>query len=191
MLTMSTAKNSLAIIPVPLMDRPARMPRASTETNLGFLLNDVSRLLRRLFDQYARGLGFTRAQWRVLVHLERNEGISQTGLADIIEVQYITLGRLVDRMEKAGWVERRADPEDRRVRRLYLTRAAQPVLAEMHELAAEIHGHALSGMSPIERTALAAGLTWVKSNLRSLDEHPEPRDRVSAAALELEVRHAR
>ncbi|MSP68534.1 MAG: MarR family transcriptional regulator [Alphaproteobacteria bacterium] len=172
------------------MDRSVRPTRDTVDTSLGFLLNDVSRLLRRLFDQHARGLGFTRAQWRVLVHLERNEGISQSGLAEIIEVQNITLGRLIDRLEKSDWVERRADPDDRRVRRLYLTRAAQPVLARMHELAAVVHDQALASLSGAERSVLAAGLTRVKANL-ALQLDPEGHGGDAHPAQVMGGRHAR
>ena len=85
--------------------------------SFGFLLHDVSRLLRTSFDRHARTIGLTRAQWRVLAHLSRNEGIKQVGLADILEIQPITLARLLDRLGADGWVERRPDPSDRRVKR--------------------------------------------------------------------------
>ena len=82
--------------------------------SIGFLMADVSRLLRRVFDERARSIGVTRPQWRVLTVLARNEGINQNMLADRLEVEPITLSRMVDRMQDAGLVERRADPGDRR-----------------------------------------------------------------------------
>jgi MarR family transcriptional regulator for hemolysin len=85
------------------------MPLEPFEHLLGFMLNDVSRLLRTRFDQRAKSHGLTRSQWRVLVHLARAEGIIQSGLAEILEVERMTLGRLIDRLEVAGWVERRRD----------------------------------------------------------------------------------
>src|SRR3546814_7873715 len=89
------------------------------ERSLGFLLNDVSRLIRKRFDERARELGLTRAQWRVLGHLRRYEGYKQASLAEIMENEKVTLGRHIDRLEEAGWGGRRRDPAGRRARRLY------------------------------------------------------------------------
>ena len=93
---------------------------------LGFLIADVSRLIRRRFDERARLIGATRAQWRTLVVLSRHEGINQGGLAELLEVEPITLCRMIDRLEEAGLVERRRDPGDRRAWRIYLTDKARP-----------------------------------------------------------------
>ena len=98
------------------------------ERSFGFLLHDIARLMRKKFDQRARALGLSRAQWQVLAHLSRHEGINQSGLADILEIENITLGRLIDRMEDAGWVERRPDRSDRRARLLYMTEKAAPMI---------------------------------------------------------------
>ncbi|MBT6882724.1 MAG: MarR family transcriptional regulator, partial [Rhodospirillaceae bacterium] len=84
------------------------------ERSLGFLMADVSRLMRKRFDRRAHALGLTRAKWRVLARLRRREGINQTALADILEIEAITMGRHIDRLEENDWVERRPDPEDRR-----------------------------------------------------------------------------
>src|ERR1700751_1352951 len=110
------------------------MSHPELDRSFGFLVSDVSRLLRKRFDQRARTLGLTRAQWQVLAYLARYEGINQTGLADILEIEPITLARLIDRMEEAGWVERRAHPSDRRARQLYLTEKAEPIFARMRAL---------------------------------------------------------
>jgi DNA-binding MarR family transcriptional regulator len=140
------------------------LPRSDLDT-FGFILHDIARLMRKRFEKRARGLGLTRAQWQVLAHLARNEGINQAGLADIIEVEPITLGRLIDRMEEAGWVERRADPADRRARLLYLTAQAQPVFAKMRALGEAVRGEALAGLSDVEREQLMATLLTIRSNL--------------------------
>src|ERR1700722_9689780 len=103
------------------------MTNSELDTSFGFLLHDIARLMRKRFDQRARSLGLTRAQWQVLAHLARHEGINQAGLAEILEIEAITVGRLVDRMEEAGWVERRAHPSDRRARLLYMTAKARAV----------------------------------------------------------------
>src|SRR5689334_3033341 len=117
---------------------PAPKPdRTGPEDTFGFVLHDVARLLRKRFDQRARALGLTRAQWQVLAHLARAEGINQSGLADILEIENITLGRLVDRLEEAGWVERRLSGQDRRVRLLHLTEKAKPILGRMRALGEE------------------------------------------------------
>ncbi len=95
------------------------------------VLHDVARLLRTRFDQTARAYGMTRAQWIILARLDRQPGMSQNELATICEVEPITVARLIDRLEARGMVERRADPSDRRVRRLHLLPASKPILAEI------------------------------------------------------------
>jgi DNA-binding MarR family transcriptional regulator len=97
------------------------------------LLHDVARLLRTRFDQHARTHGMTRAQWVILARLSRQPGLSQNELAAICEVEPITVGRLIDRLEMRGLVERRADPRDRRVRRLHLLPAAEPYLEKINK----------------------------------------------------------
>ena len=135
------------------------------ELNVGFLLHDVSRLMRASFDQRAQALGLTRAQWRVLIHLAPREGINQSALADILELDAVTMGRHVDRLERDGWLERRADPGDRRAWRLYLTAAAQPTLAQMDAIATEMQAAALDGVPEADRARLAEMLTRIKANL--------------------------
>lgn len=135
------------------------------ERSFGFLLHDIARLLRKRFDQRARALGLSRSQWQVLAHLSRHEGINQSGLADILEVENITLGRQIDRMEEAGWVERRADPGDRRARLLFTTEKVAPVMERMRALAAETRNEALAGLPDAEREALIESLIHVRANL--------------------------
>ncbi|HWI25324.1 MAG TPA: MarR family transcriptional regulator [Stellaceae bacterium] len=135
------------------------------ERSFGFLLHDIARLLRKRFDQRARALGLSRSQWQVLAHLSRHEGINQSGLADILEVENITLGRLIDRMEEAGWVERRADPGDRRARLLFTTQKVEPVMERMRALAEETRNEALAGLPDAEREALIESLIHVRANL--------------------------
>ena len=135
------------------------------ERSFGFLLYDAARLLRRDFDRRARSLGLTRAQWSVLAHLKRNEGSKQAAVADTLELEPITLVRLLDRLEAAGWVERRADPTDRRARQLFLTEKARPVLDQLMALAAETRAVALAGFSEPEREILIDALIKVRANL--------------------------
>ncbi|MGE4281720.1 MAG: MarR family winged helix-turn-helix transcriptional regulator [Magnetospirillum sp.] len=135
------------------------------EPTLGFLLSDVSRLMRRAFDQQAAKIGLSLAQCRALIYLARNEGINQAGLAELLEIQPISLARLLDRMGGNGWIERRADPADRRVHRLYLTDKARPVLEQVRALAAEIRANATVGLAPEQVTVVMTALRTMHSNL--------------------------
>jgi MarR family transcriptional regulator for hemolysin len=133
--------------------------------NLGFLLHEVTRLMRRNLDSRVRALGLTQGQWRTLVYLSRHEGVKQAALADMLELRPITLTRYVDRLQAAGWVERRPDPTDRRASRLFLTDAAQPVLTEMRAHAADTREQAMAGLSAAQRKQLLELLARLKQNL--------------------------
>lgn len=142
------------------------------ERSFGFLLHDVARLLRKRFDQRARALGLSRSQWQVLAHLLRHEGINQSGLAEILEIENITLGRLIDRMEEAGWVDRRPDPKDRRARLLYMTQKVAPMMERMRALAEETRNEALEGLPPEQRETLIDLLTHVRANISERGGQP-------------------
>jgi MarR family transcriptional regulator for hemolysin len=135
------------------------------ERSFGFLVHDIARLLRKRFDQRARALGLSRSQWQVLFYLARNEGTNQSGLAELLEIENITLGRLIDRLEEAGWVERRPDPNDRRARLLFMTAKVAPVMERMRALAEETRNEALDGLPPGQREHLVDVLTHVRANL--------------------------
>jgi DNA-binding MarR family transcriptional regulator len=137
--------------------------------SLGFLLADVSRLVRRRFDQRASGLGLTRAQWRVLAQLRRREGINQTALAEILEIEPITLGRHIDRLVEKGFVERCPDPADRRAWRLHLRSEVQPVLDRLREMSGLTSREALVGISEPDRDRLIELLLIIKGNMMALD----------------------
>ncbi len=136
-----------------------------SDRKLGFLINDLARLLRRNFDRRVQSLGLTQAQWRAIAHLSRNEGMTQIALAEILEVQAITLTRLIDRMESAGWVERRSHPSDRRAVQLYLTGKCQPILAEMQSRASETLAEALAGIPAGAEQQVVEALLRMKTNL--------------------------
>lgn len=142
----------------------------SPEQSIGFLLTDVSRLLRRDFDRRVRALGLTQAQWRAIVHLAREEGINQTALAERLEVKPITLGRLIDRMQAAGWVRRTADAKDRRASRLFLTPKVQPILKELYTHADVALDELLAGISLSARNKLVEALVRMKRNLSELED---------------------
>lgn len=138
---------------------------------LGFLVTDVARLMRRSFDEKARGIGVTRPQWRVLTLLSRREAMNQGMLAELLEVEPITLSRMIDRLQEAGLVERRPDPNDRRAWRLFLTPKAQPILAQLKSRAEELVHDALDGLAASEQAQLSELLTRVHQNLsRRSDE---------------------
>jgi MarR family transcriptional regulator for hemolysin len=138
----------------------------SPDLNFMFALAELQRLVRLYADQEAAQYGVTRAQWAVLAKLERIEGLQQTKLAKLMEMQPITLTRLIDRLCALGLVERRADLSDRRANRLYLTPAAKPVLAKLKILRSEINQTALHHMSLAEAQAMVKQLEAIKENVR-------------------------
>lgn len=142
------------------------------DETIGTVLAQVSRLLRRSFDDRARGIGVTRPQWHVLGLLTYHAGINQGGLAEILEVEPITLGRMIDRLQDAQLVERRADPADRRAWRLFLTEKGQSLLDQLRPFALETYDIALEGLGEEDRAALMATLRRMRTNLsrrQSLD----------------------
>ncbi len=143
-----------------------KIRKGDPDSSIGFLISDVSRLLRRVYDRRVEPLGLTRAQWRVLVHVHRREGVSQTALAQILEIEKPTLGRLVDRLEHKHWVERRVDDRDQRARQLFITERARPLIDQMEELAEAVHADALDGVADGETDQLHRTLMTVKSNLQ-------------------------
>jgi DNA-binding MarR family transcriptional regulator len=138
---------------------------ADHESDLLFLLYDVARLMRTRADQKARATGMTRAQWVILVWLERNPGLSQNELASLVEVEPITIARLIDKLEAHGVVERRADPSDRRIRRLHLTEAAVPLLSKVHAYREESLGLMSEGVSASALATTTDTLLRMKANL--------------------------
>lgn len=139
--------------------------------SFGAMLADTSRLLRKRFDQRLRFTGSTRAQWHAIFKLSKQEGMKQAELADALDVEPITLTRLLDRMEEGGWVERQADPSDRRVRLLFLTDKARNALVPMRLVIDEIYEGAMAGLEPAEREQLMHLLTRVRTNLSKGDDH--------------------
>jgi DNA-binding MarR family transcriptional regulator len=142
------------------------------DENLGSMVADVTRLIRRSFDERARGIGVTRPQWRVLSVLLRNEGINQGGLADLLEVEPITLCRMVDRLQDGDLVERRPDPADRRAWRLYLTAKARELLEQLRPLAQTVFDDALEGLSLAEQAQMMGALDRVRQNLSRKTQNP-------------------
>ncbi len=158
------------------------MAQPALDRSFGFLLHDIARLLRKRYEQRARPLGLSRAQWQILAHLQRRQGINQAGLAELLELEPITVARLVDRMEEAGLVERRNDPADRRAHRLYLTERAQPLLQRARALGDEVSHEAFVGLAMDERESLIDLLVRVRGNLSDRRSDNETRGKVPETA---------
>jgi len=147
------------------MRRSAVFPR-SLNREFSFTLNDVARMLRTYADHKAAQFGITRAQWVVLVRLDRSEGLKQSELAEVLDLQPISLTRLLDRLCDCGLIERRPDPVDRRAKRLFLTPAARPLLEKLGDLGEELMATALAGVERESVERMVAQLGIVKENLR-------------------------
>ncbi|MGH6900248.1 MAG: MarR family winged helix-turn-helix transcriptional regulator [Geminicoccaceae bacterium] len=141
------------------------------DQNFGFLVHDVARLMRVAYDRRTRELGLTRSQWWVLNNLYFNQGITQSELADLLDIEKPTLGRLLDRLEDKGWLERRGDRSDRRAKRVYLTGNVQGLMRTLRRLAADLRATALDGLDEVERAQLLDALRIVKGNLLRLNGH--------------------
>jgi MarR family transcriptional regulator, transcriptional regulator for hemolysin len=157
--------SSLAVAPTRPTGAPPLKPM-SPGREFAFALHDVARLMRTLADQRARALSMTRAQWSVLARLQRNEGVKQNELAVLLDIQPITLARLVDKLSSLGLVERRDDPNDRRANRLYLTDKAAPVLERLNALGETLVGHTLEGFDSEEIGALRDSMERIRANLK-------------------------
>jgi MarR family transcriptional regulator for hemolysin len=135
------------------------------DRDLQIQLHDVARTLRTRFDRWARTYGLTRAQGVILARLHRQPGLSQIEMADICEVEPITVGRLVDRLEARGLLERRPDPLDRRINRLHLLPASEPIIAKIETYRAELGDYLLDGISAAERETVLHVLSHMKNKL--------------------------
>jgi MarR family transcriptional regulator, transcriptional regulator for hemolysin len=144
----------------------------SVDSNFLFTLGELFRLIRVYADKEAARYGITRAQWAVLAKIERNEGMKQTELAEQMDVQPITLTRLIDKLCDNDWIERRGDENDRRVNRLYLRKAARPLLTKLAGLRSELTATALEGINPADAHRLLAQLESIKENVRNALQTP-------------------
>lgn len=175
--------------PSPPAKRPARRPAAAAaaktrsgsgraadaltdednwDQRLGFLMHDVSRLRRSVFDEFMRPLGVTRSQWWVLAYLSRHDGMIQSDLANVLELGKAALGGLIDRLEASGFIERRPDDTDRRVKRIFLSSSGKHMVKEMQLRSHEMSERILDGLPTADRHRLAELLTLVKRNLISI-----------------------
>ena len=135
------------------------------ENNIGFLLHDVTRLMKRLFDKRMSTLDLTRSQWWVLNFLYFNEGINQSDFAVLLDIEKAPLSRLLYRMEKKGWIERRSDKNDKRIKNLFLSKKIKPLIVDMRDMANLTRQQALSGLSEKEQIIFRENLKKIKQTL--------------------------
>ena len=145
---------------------------------LGFLIHDAARLMRRRFETLGSAYGLSAAQWRLMVRLVKEEGVAQARLAELLEIEPISVSRLLDRMEEGGWVERRQHASDRRVRMIFPTEKSRKTFGEVKSVAVEVFDQAMAGLSPEERRATIHGLATIVENLGAAE---------TAAAREVEA----
>ena len=144
------------------------LPNATAERHLGLLLADINRLVRREFDRRVRPLGLTRAQWLFLFQLSRQPGATQSELAEQLQMEKISVSRQAERLQRAGWIERRDDAADRRAYHLFLTPRAGRVVGKLEQTATGLRTDYLRGVPPARRSALVADLVRIKTNLLAL-----------------------
>lgn len=144
-----------------------RMSKLPAKREIAFTIMDVARMLRTYADQRARQFGISRAQWTVLVRIDRTEGLKQSELAEILDLQPISLTRLLDRLAESGLIERRPDPNDRRANRLYLKPAARPLLDQLADIGADMMATVLDGLDNKTVERMLGELDQVKDNLRA------------------------
>lgn len=131
----------------------------------GFVMHDIARMLRRNFDRRAQSFGLTRSQWMVLMHLKRKNGMRQNELAKLLEIKPISITRLVDRLIKNNWVERRDDPVDRRAKRIFLTDKVEPLIGKLRDMGLDIREESLLGISSDQREVLMKILIQIRANV--------------------------
>ena len=145
------------------------MDKYQLDHKIGFLVNDISRLISTEYNKIMKPLGLTRAQWRVVVHLHRSDGLTQSELAELLDVGKVSVGGLIDRLEHSGWVERRDDPKDRRSNLIYLTKKGRAIEKKMEKTGRELTRQTLRDLGPDERAQLVDLLIAVKNNLLEIE----------------------
>lgn len=145
------------------------MTSPALQGGLGYLIADLSRLFGRVFDRRAAHLGLTRVQWRALKRIHHDEGMTQAALADVLDMEPIAVGRVIDRLQKSGFIERRADPDDRRCWRLHLMPQSIQVVDAIEAVAVSVREDSLAGIDPVELETTLKVLGQVRETLSQLD----------------------
>ena len=143
-------------------------PNFDKEKSIGFLVHEVARLFRRRFEDEARTHNVTLPQWRALIEIHKNEGISQVSLAGCIDTDPMTMSGILDRLEKRGLVERYPDPNDSRAKLARLTDEGSALVRTARQLGRELYENALAGLNQAERDRLSAGLILIRNNLNNM-----------------------
>ncbi len=144
------------------------------KSSFGYTVADITRLFRRVFDRRSSHLGLTRVQWRALSRIERAEGLSQKQLAEDLDVEAIAIGRVIDRLENAGFIERRADPNDRRCWKLFIAPKANDVMADMKLVSSLLRDDVLNNIDSQDLATTLRVLATVKDTLNELDREGRP-----------------
>lgn len=145
------------------------LPESIARTSIGYLVTDLTRLFGRVFDRRAAHLGLTRVQWRALKRIHLDEGMTQAALADVLDMEPIAVGRVIDRLQKAGFVDRQADPGDRRCWRLHLTPQSLQVMDGIEAVAQGVREDTLVGVDAEELATTVRVLNQIRDNLARLD----------------------
>ena len=145
------------------------MTTPTLQGGLGYLIADLSRLFGRVFDRRAAHLGLTRVQWRALKRIHHDEGMTQAALADVLDMEPIAVGRVIDRLQKSGFIERRADPDDRRCWRLHLMPQSTQVVDAIEAVAVSVREDSLAGIDPRELETTLKVLGQIRETLSQLD----------------------
>ena len=145
------------------------LPESIIRTSIGYLVTDLTRMFGRVFDRRASHLGLTRVQWRALKRIHLDEGMTQAALADVLDMEPIAVGRVVDRLQKAGFVDRQADPDDRRCWCLHLTPQSLQVMDGIEEVARSVREDTLVGVDAEELATAVRVLNQIRDNLTRLD----------------------
>ena len=147
------------------MSQERSQPRLQQEQRLGATVHEINLMVARLFNRRVRDIGLTRAQWQIIYLLNGNDGLTQTEIAERLVMAKAPLGKIVDRLENDGWVQRRDDASDRRVKRVFITDSVPPLIEPVSELVDEISERAMRGISAAERRKLFALLSRIHGNL--------------------------
>lgn len=149
--------------------KPDRDAKNRLDIKLGYLIHDVSRLRRKAFDEIVKPLGVTRAQWWIIAHLARHDGMVQTQLAQMLDVGKASLGALLDRLEATEFIERRPEPTDRRAKRVFLTKNSQQLLEKLVAAEAAFNATILANLTDKDRSELVRLLSTIKEALSTMD----------------------
>ncbi len=160
-------------LPDLIAENKSMATQSRDDIRLSFLIHDVSRMRRAAYDQFMKPLGITRAQWWVLAHLSRDDGMMQTQLADVLEVGKASLGDVIGSLEAGGWVERKSDPTDKRAKRVFLTQPAQSLIKRMTAMEVRFNNRVFGQLSAAERGKLFEMMQVIKRSISQLANSKE------------------